>query len=96
MEDLLDPNRNVDQAFRATIINTKAGQALTGLVLREEGQVLIVVDGQGKEQRLDATEIEERAQATLSPMPANVVELIPEQEFYDLLAYLLSQQQAAK
>ncbi|MDZ4781159.1 MAG: PVC-type heme-binding CxxCH protein [Planctomycetia bacterium] len=94
LEDTLDPNRNVDQAFRATIINTTAGQPLTGLVLREEGQVLIFVDSQGKEQRIDVEDIEERAQVGLSPMPANVAELIPETEFYHLLAYLLSQRQS--
>jgi len=95
LEDILDPNRNVDQAFRATIINTKAGQPMTGLVLREEGQVLVLVDSQGKEQRIDLGDIEEREQVSLSPMPANVAELISEQEFYHLLAYLLSQRQAA-
>jgi putative heme-binding domain-containing protein len=95
LEDVLDPNRNVDQAFRATILNTTDGQAMTGLVLREEGELLILVDSQGKEQRIPTNTIEERAQAQLSPMPANVAELIPEQDFYQLMAYLLSQRQAA-
>jgi len=35
--------------------------------------------------------IEERVVSVLSPMPANLSEQIAEPEFYDLMAYLLSQ-----
>ena len=52
LEDVLDPNRNVDQAFRATTLTLKNGQSLTGLVLREEGAVIVLADAQGKEQRI--------------------------------------------
>jgi predicted transcriptional regulator len=34
---VLDPNRNVDQAFRQTEITTVKGQVIPGLLLREEG-----------------------------------------------------------
>ena len=49
LEDTLDPNRNVDVAFRTTTIRTKDGQVLTGLVRREEGPQLVLADAQGKE-----------------------------------------------
>ncbi len=39
LEDVLDPNRNVDQAFRATTLVLDNGQLVSGLVLREQGQV---------------------------------------------------------
>jgi len=38
LEDVLDPSRNVDVAFRMTIVTLKDGKNLSGLVLREEGQ----------------------------------------------------------
>ena len=41
LEDTLDPNRNVDQAFRATTLVLKNGQILSGLVLREEGAIVV-------------------------------------------------------
>ncbi len=91
LEDVLDPNRNVDQAFRATRIVTADGRLTTGLVLREEGEVLILADANGKEIRVAKTDIGERQVSLLSPMPANVADLLNEQEFYNLLAYLLSQ-----
>ena len=90
LEDILDPNRNVDQAFRATQIVAN-GRILSGLALREEGQVLVLADAQGKEIRLPREEIEERTVSLLSPMPANVPDLVSESDFVNLLGYLLSQ-----
>jgi putative heme-binding domain-containing protein len=91
LEDVLDPNRNVDQAFRATMLNLTNGQTVTGLFLREEGAVLVMADDQGKEVRVPKKSVEERLTSQLSPMPANFAEQIPEPEFYNLMAYLLSQ-----
>jgi putative heme-binding domain-containing protein len=91
LEDVLDPNRNVDQAFRATTLNLTNGQSIFGLLLREEGAVLVMADNQGKEVRVPKKSVEERATSQLSPMPANFAEQIPEADFYNLMAYLLSQ-----
>jgi putative heme-binding domain-containing protein len=92
LEDILDPNRNVDQAFRATTLELKNGTVQTGLLLREEGEVLVMADAQGKEVRVPKGTVAERTVSQLSPMPGNLVDQIPEPDFYDLLAYLLKQQ----
>jgi putative heme-binding domain-containing protein len=92
LEDILDPNRNVDQAFRATQV-VADGRILTGLALRDEGQVLVLADSAGKEIRLPASDIEERTVSPLSPMPANVPDLMNEGEFVDLVRYLLNQRE---
>jgi putative heme-binding domain-containing protein len=94
LEDIIDPNRNVDQAFRLTTLNLKNGQIVSGLVLREEGEVLVLADSQGKEVRVDKKSIDERTVSQLSPMPANLVEQIPEADFYNLMAFLLEQRPA--
>jgi len=90
LEDILDPNRNVDQTFRVTNLALKSGQIASGLLLREEGEVLILADAQGKEVRVPKSTVEERMTAPLSPMPANLVDQIAEDDFYRLLAFLLS------
>ena len=90
MEDILDPNRNVDQTLRVTNLALKNGQVVSGLLLREEGEVLIVVDAQGKEVRVPKSSVEERTTSPLSPMPANLVDQIAEDDFYRLMAFLLS------
>jgi putative heme-binding domain-containing protein len=91
LEDLLDPNRNVDQAFRVTLIETDAGQIVSGFGLREEGATLVLYDSAGKEIRLPRDEIVSRNPSALSPMPANISDMINEQEFYQLVAFLLNQ-----
>lgn len=96
LEDILDPSRNVDQAFRATVVSTSEGLTLSGLVLREEGAVLVLADAQGKEVRVPLAEIEERVVTKLSPMPNNVADLVPENDFVNLLAFLLSQRQKSE
>jgi putative heme-binding domain-containing protein len=92
LEDVLDPNRNVDQSFRQTTLTLKKGQLLTGLLLKEEGEVLVLADSQGKEIRVEKNEVEERSTSQASPMSGNFSEQIPEGDFNNLLAYLLTLQ----
>ena len=90
LEDILDPSRNVDQAFRTTQLALTDGRVVTGLLLREEGEVLVLADSQGKEVRVPRDQVEDRALIQLSPMPANFADQVAEADLYDLLAYLLA------
>ena len=63
---------------------------MSGFGLREEGSNLAFHDANGKERRVPLAEVEERLPSNVSPMSANVIEQIPEDDFYALLAYLLS------
>ena len=94
LEDVLDSNRNVDQAFRVTTLALKDGRVVSGLVLRQDGEVLVLADAQGKEVRVDAPAVDDRKLSQLSPMPANLVDQVEEADFYHLLAYLLAQRPA--
>jgi putative heme-binding domain-containing protein len=91
LEDVLDPNRNVDQAFRARSITLKNEKTITALMLRVEGKVLVVADLEGKEQRIPLDEIEVNRETMLSAMPANFADVIPEKDLYNIVAYLLDQ-----
>lgn len=93
LEDVLDPQRNVDASFRSTLVRLTDGRSLTGLVLREDADSLVLADSAGKETRVSVREIEERKQLTTSPMAGGWDQTIPASEFDDLLAYLLSQRQ---
>ena len=93
LEDVLDPNRNVDAAFRAIVIAKTDGVAVSGLKLREEGKAIIIGDSQGKEIRVPLDEIDEMRLTNLSPMPSNVAEQLNEADLRSLLAFLLRQRQ---
>jgi putative heme-binding domain-containing protein len=94
MEDILDPNRNVDQTFRTTNLALDNGRIVSGLLLREDGQVLVIANAQGQEVRVSKSAIDDRQTSPLSPMPANFADQIPETDFYRLLAYLLSKRES--
>jgi putative heme-binding domain-containing protein len=89
LEDTLDPNRNVDQAFRVTTLALDDGRVVTGLLQREEGELLILADAQGQEVRVPKSGVEERQLVGLSLMPANLADGIPEADYHDLMRYLL-------
>lgn len=90
LEDVLDPNRNVDAAFRTTILVLADGQVVTGLVRREEGATLILADQQGKEFAVAAADVELRRESPLSLMPSQAAEKLPPEDLSQLMQYLLS------
>ena len=89
LEDVLDPNRNVDAAFRARVLNLVDGRTVTGLMLRVEGKVVVMADAEGKEVRVPEADIEKNTVTNLSPMPANFDTAVSEADFVHLLGYLL-------
>jgi putative heme-binding domain-containing protein len=93
LEDVLDPNKNVDVNFRTTTIVTNDGKIFSGLLRREEGATLVLADNKGKEFTVPLAEIDERVKSNLSLMPANVAEILNEREFLDLVSFLLAQRQ---
>jgi putative heme-binding domain-containing protein len=90
LEDVLDPNRNVDRAFRTHVIVLKDGDVVSGLPRREEGELLILADSLGKEVSVKKSDIESRRESETSLMPSNFGDLIPPADFQKLMAFLLS------
>jgi putative heme-binding domain-containing protein len=89
-EDVLDPNRNVDRAFRNTLVTLKDGDIVSGLFRREEGETIVLADSTGKEISISKKNIEERQETDSSLMPENFGEVITPVEFSHLMAFLLS------
>src|SRR6185436_5785269 len=90
IEDILDPNRNVDHAFRYSTITLKDDRVITGLQRREEGEILVFADATGKEISVPRKDIIDRRESDSSLMPDNFSEIISPEDFNHLLAYLLS------
>ena len=94
-EDILDPNRNVDRAFRAQLIVQNDGEVVTGLPRREAGDLLVFANSAGQEFSIAKSTVKERRDSALSLMPENFGEIVTPQDFYHLLGYL-SQQRTAQ
>lgn len=94
VEDILDPNRNVDPAFRYSTLFLKDGTVFTGLQRRDNGDTLTFTDSTGKEVTVPKADITKRTESKSSLMPSNFADVIPQTDFYDLVAYLLSHKPA--
>lgn len=89
MEDILDPNRNVDAHFHLHQLKLRDGSTVTGFIRGEVGQVTILVDAANNEQRIAKGDIVEDADLPQSLMPPAFGQMIAEGAFHDLVAWLL-------
>ncbi|MGZ5543213.1 MAG: PVC-type heme-binding CxxCH protein, partial [Limisphaerales bacterium] len=90
VEDILDPSRNVDPAFRVTLFTMKDGDVESGLFRREEGEMIVYADTTGKEHSIPKADVAEKRQSQLSLMPDNFGQAISSDDFNNLIAYLMS------
>lgn len=91
LEDVLLPNRNVDQAFRTSIVRLVSGEVVTGLIRNETADSFSIVDQQGKERTILLDDVDARRASRLSLMPENVADALSESEFFDLATFLAAQ-----
>ena len=96
LEDILDPSRNVDRAFRLLVVTKRDGSVVSGLFRREEGAQLVLADLTGQEQRVAKADVQAKQETETSLMPPVFGETIPPAELNDLLAYLLSKRAVAR
>jgi putative membrane-bound dehydrogenase-like protein len=90
IEDILDPNRNVDPMFRQTVIETTDGQTLAGLNAHNEGELLVLTDATGKQVSVAQARVKNRTTNKLSLMPTIFETTIAPADFNDLLAFLFA------
>lgn len=90
LEDVLDPNRNVDINFRAETIVLKDSEVVSGLPRREEGDLLIFADSAGKEISIRKSDVASRRPSDISLMPSNFGDILSESDLHHLMSYLLS------
>jgi putative heme-binding domain-containing protein len=91
LEDILDPNRNVDTAFRTSTFVLKNGDVESGLFRREDGALIVIANSAGKEFTVNKSDVEARHESVNSLMPSNFSEALTQEQFNDLLAFLLEQ-----
>ena len=87
-EDILWPDRNVDEAFRMTMLLLDGGESVNGLVSDRNSESLLLTDPTGKQRRILLSDIEYEKQSKLSLMPGNFDELMTDSELASLIGYL--------
>ncbi|SHN07837.1 putative membrane-bound dehydrogenase domain-containing protein [Cyclobacterium lianum] len=87
---VLDPNRNISENFRTYTLKLKNGQTRSGLFRREEGQVIVMADQSGQEFSVSKNDIAEQTASTITLMPDYFSTTLNQEQFNDLMNYLLS------
>lgn len=90
-EDILDPNRNVDAHFHLHTLTLKDGSSLSGFLKGEAGQVLIIADAAGQEQRVSKNDLAKDETTPMSLMPPVFGQTLDEVAFINLLGYLMNE-----
>ncbi len=82
------PNRDVSPRYQTTVFITRDGQVLTGLVIYESVDGLVLRTGANQTLRLETDEIEGRRRLNNSLMPAGLLKDLQPNDLADLYAYL--------
>jgi putative heme-binding domain-containing protein len=94
LSKLLDPNAVVARDYQMTVITTRRGRTLSGLV-KEENDKTLTVQTPNEVVYLSKADVEERQPSQLSLMPEGLLGTLSEAEVRDLLAYLAGPGQVA-
>lgn len=89
-EKILDPNRNITEAFRNYTIKLKDGRVLTGLFRSDQGEVVVFGDLTGKEFSIPRKDIIEQKPSRYTIMPDHFGSTLSQHEFDMLLSYVLT------
>lgn len=96
LQEILDPNKNLDSRYIEYVAVTKNGRTLTGLLASEAGNSITLKGKEGRSETLLRSEIEELQASGKSLMPEGFEKEISRESMQDLLAYLGSMRQNFK
>jgi quinoprotein glucose dehydrogenase len=88
IESILEPSKEIKEGFGTYSVATVDGRVLNGLLVSETAEGVTLKDANGREIRVPAKEIDQKATSPTSLMPAGVVGHLSLNEFADLLAFL--------
>lgn len=90
VESLLAPSKKIKEGYRMSLLTFKDGDVISGAIVRENQNVLVVRSAFGKESRVPRADVKSRETIAVSMMPGGLTAHLREDEFVDLLAYLAS------
>jgi putative heme-binding domain-containing protein len=96
MTSILEPSKVTAQGYETIVIETKKGQALTGVFKGESGDAVNLTDNEGKAHRIPKTDIEERVFSPVSTMPNGLSDGMTLQDFADIIAFLEARREEKK
>ncbi len=94
-ESILYPSAGISHNYESWLVLTDEGQTINGVLLGESADEVRIKDDKGIVHSITADSIEEKKKLELSLMPADLHELLTEQELVDLVSYLATLKKVA-
>jgi putative membrane-bound dehydrogenase-like protein len=88
LSNVFDPSLVIGIAYQATTVLTKKGQVVTGLVVEDNEQRVVLKTQGGKLETVARGDIDEKFVGKLSMMPENLEKQLKPQEIADLFAFI--------
>jgi putative heme-binding domain-containing protein len=89
LSNVFDPSLVIGAAYQATTVLTKKGQVVTGLIVEDNPQRIVLKLQGGKLETIPRSEVEEVTLSKVSLMPEGVEKQLKPQEIADLFAFLV-------
>lgn len=90
IESLLEPSQQIVEGYRTSVVLTKSGQALSGIVKNQTQRSFAIEDAAGKRTILARKDVEQVRESDVSLMPVALAANLTKDEFSDLIAYMES------
>ena len=88
-ESIIDPNAQVDDKYLSTLVVTDDGRSITGLLVSESPEELVIFDGK-EQKKIAVAEIDERMKLKQSSMPEGLAATLSPNELLDVVEFLRS------
>jgi putative membrane-bound dehydrogenase-like protein len=88
LSNVFDPSLVIGAAYQATTVLTKKAQVITGIVVEDNAQRVVLKTQGGKLETIARGDIDEMAVSKVSLMPENIEKQLKPQEIADLFAFL--------
>jgi len=89
VESIIDPNAAVDDKYLSTLVVTDDGRSITGLLVSESPEELVIFDGK-EQKKIAVAEIDERMKLKQSSMPEGLAATLSPNELLDVVEFLRS------
>ena len=93
IQSILNPSAAIGYNFRSTVASLADGRVITGLIVEEAPDRLVLKTAEGQRVTLKPTEIDERKQSEISLMPEGLAQTMSDVDLIDLLAFVGSLKQ---
>lgn len=91
LESMIDPHKVVSEQFQNTTVELKNGDDVTGRLMDETADTLVLVPNPlkpGESVTVKKSEVKSKGFSRLSPMPEGLLNTLSKEEILDLIAFM--------